>query len=32
MKSGNMKELSVQLAAHIDSEDGRRIFLAPLGR
>jgi serine/threonine-protein kinase len=31
-KSGNVKELYGQLAAHIDSEDERRTFLATLGR
>ena len=31
-KSGNLKELYAQLAAHIDSEDERRAFLATLGR
>jgi eukaryotic-like serine/threonine-protein kinase len=31
-KSGNIKELYAQLAAHIDSEDERRAFLATLGR
>ena len=31
-KSGNLKELYVQLAAHIDSEDERREFLASLKR
>ena len=31
-KSGNIKELYAQLAAHIDSEDERRAFLAALGR
>ncbi|MEO7743958.1 MAG: serine/threonine-protein kinase [Usitatibacter sp.] len=31
-KSGNLKELYVQLAAHIDSEDERREFLARLRR
>ena len=31
-KSGNLKELYVQLAAHIDSEDERREFLATLRR
>ena len=31
-KSGNLKELYVQLAAHIDSEDERRDFLASIGR
>ena len=31
-KSGNIKELYTQLAAHIDSEDERRAFLATLGR
>jgi serine/threonine-protein kinase len=30
--SGNLKELYAQLAAHIDSEDERRAFLATLGR
>ena len=29
-KSGNLKELYVQLAAHIDSEEERRAFLASL--
>jgi serine/threonine-protein kinase len=31
-KSGNLKELYAQLAAHIDSEDERRDFLAALPR
>jgi serine/threonine protein kinase len=31
-KSGNLKELYAQLAAHIDSEDERRAFLSMLGR
>lgn len=31
-KSGNLKELYAQLAAHIDSEDERRDFLASLPR
>jgi serine/threonine-protein kinase len=31
-KSGNLKELYTQLAAHIDSEDERRDFLASLPR
>ncbi len=31
-KSGNLKDLYTQLAAHIDSEDERRAFLALLGR
>jgi serine/threonine-protein kinase len=31
-KSGNLKELYGQLAAHIDSEDEKRDFLAMLGR
>jgi eukaryotic-like serine/threonine-protein kinase len=31
-KSGNLKELYTQLAAHIDSEDERRAFLASLPR
>jgi eukaryotic-like serine/threonine-protein kinase len=31
-KSGNLKELYAQLAAHIDSEEERRAFLAVLGR
>jgi serine/threonine-protein kinase len=29
-KSGNLKELYAQLAAHIDSEEERRAFLASL--
>jgi len=31
-KSSNLKELYAQLAAHIDSEDERRDFLAALPR
>ncbi len=31
-KSGNLRELYAQLAAHIDAEDERRDFLASLGR
>jgi hypothetical protein len=31
-KSGNLKELYKHLAAHIDSEDERRAFLASLPR